>query len=326
MMLEILDGPIRADSNCVLRMMSRFAVGRSSKLVLAVVLTGSVAGAALAAEAVRIRASDVSVNAPSASPAPSHAAPRTATATDLPINSDEAHAARVALFREKVDALKSVQGSFWGPAAPARTRRGTRAAMKTARLALPTPRHAIARPALAAPVLMPAEQLRAEVSKSDADCLAQAVYFEARSEPAAGQAAVAQVVMNRVRSPYYPKSVCGVVFQGAAHAGCQFSFACDGSLRRGVRDQAAWTRAQDVAGKVLHGDDNALRLAPALNYHADYVKPKWASRLARVEQIGRHIFYQAVGGLLPEGGKAGFGKPPAPAVAPAPDRPLPAWA
>ena len=87
---------------------------------------------------------------------------------------------------------------------------------------------------------------RAPSSASELDCLTQAVYFEARGETPRGQAAVAQVVMNRVNHPAFPKTVCGVVYQGAARStGCQFSFACDGSMRRG-REAAAGARALDA--------------------------------------------------------------------------------
>ena len=84
------------------------------------------------------------------------------------------------------------------------------------------------------------------------ECLTQAVYFEARGETPAGQAAVAQVVLNRVRHPAFPKSVCAVVFQGAGRHGCQFSFACDGSTQRG-REAGAWRRAQTIASRALDG-------------------------------------------------------------------------
>ncbi|WP_293473626.1 cell wall hydrolase, partial [Phenylobacterium sp.] len=88
--------------------------------------------------------------------------------------------------------------------------------------------------------------------RADLECLTQAVYYEARGESSRGQYAVAQVVMNRVKHPAFPKSVCAVVFQGAGHRGCQFSFACDGSMRRG-REGQAWDRARAVATRALAG-------------------------------------------------------------------------
>jgi spore germination cell wall hydrolase CwlJ-like protein len=123
------------------------------------------------------------------------------------------------------------------------------------------------------------------------DCLTQAVYFEARGETAAGQAAVAQVVLNRVRSPAFPKTVCGVVFQGAAHRqGCQFSFACDGSMRRG-REMMAWDRAQQVAASALSGTVMAS-VGNATHFHTTNVQPIWGPNLLRVAQIGLHVFYK----------------------------------
>ena len=130
------------------------------------------------------------------------------------------------------------------------------------------------------------------------ECLTQAVYFEARGEAQAGQAAVAQVVLNRVRNPNYPKSVCGVVFQGAAHGeGCQFSFACDGSMRRG-REYAAWTRAQEVASRALSGGVMAA-VGNATHFHTISVAPAWGPNLLRVAQVGLHVFYRLGHGISP---------------------------
>jgi hypothetical protein len=122
------------------------------------------------------------------------------------------------------------------------------------------------------------------------DCLTQAVYFEARGETPRGQAAVAQVVMNRVKSPSFPKTVCGVVFQGAASHGCQFSFACDGSMRRG-RETSAWDRARRIAERTLSG----VRLADigaATHFHTLSVQPAWGPQMLRVAQVGLHVFYR----------------------------------
>jgi spore germination cell wall hydrolase CwlJ-like protein len=122
------------------------------------------------------------------------------------------------------------------------------------------------------------------------DCLTQAVYFEARGETPRGQAAVAQVVMNRVKNPSFPKTVCGVVFQGAASRGCQFSFACDGSMRRG-RETGAWDRARHIAERTLSG----VRLADigaATHFHTLSVQPAWGPQMLRVAQVGLHVFYR----------------------------------
>ena len=123
------------------------------------------------------------------------------------------------------------------------------------------------------------------------DCLAQAVYYEARGESPAGQAAVAQVVLNRVRHPAFPKSICSVVYQGAqAGRGCQFSFACDGSTRR-AREPGAWRRAQKVATKALNGYVMAA-VGNSTHFHVTNVSPSWGPRLLRVNTIGTHIFYR----------------------------------
>lgn len=125
----------------------------------------------------------------------------------------------------------------------------------------------------------------------DLDCLTAAVYYEARGETPAGQAAVAQVVLNRVRHPAFPKSVCGVVFQGAYTGGvCQFSFACDGSMRQ-TRDRAAWRRAERVAARALNGYVMA-EVGNATHFHTVNVAPVWGPRMLRVAQVGLHVFYR----------------------------------
>jgi len=125
-------------------------------------------------------------------------------------------------------------------------------------------------------------------------CLAQAVYFEAGFEPGEGQEAVAQVVLNRLRHPDYPKSVCGVVYEGASRTtGCQFSFTCDGSLRRPV-SAAAFARAKQVAEQALSGFVYAP-VGAATHYHANYVFPYWSMTLVKLQQIGAHIFYRFTG-------------------------------
>jgi spore germination cell wall hydrolase CwlJ-like protein len=122
------------------------------------------------------------------------------------------------------------------------------------------------------------------------DCLTSAVYFEARGESPRGQAAVAQVVMNRVANPAFPKSVCGVVFQGAATHGCQFSFACDGSMRHS-READAWDRARRVAERALSGVVLA-DVGRATHFHTTSVSPDWGPQMLRVAQVGLHVFYR----------------------------------
>ncbi|CAN5288198.1 hypothetical protein BH11PSE5_BH11PSE5_10740 [soil metagenome] len=124
-----------------------------------------------------------------------------------------------------------------------------------------------------------------------ARCLAQAIYYEAGAEAPDGQRAVAQVVLNRVRSPAFPNSVCGVIYQGSERAtGCQFTFTCDGSLRR-QPSVAGWQRAMGVAIAALRGSVYAP-VGNATHYHADYVVPYWAPGMAKISTIGAHIFYR----------------------------------
>ncbi len=123
-------------------------------------------------------------------------------------------------------------------------------------------------------------------------CLAEAVYFEARSEPYRGQVAVAQVVLNRVKSPLYPNTICGVVYQNQhRHNACQFSFACDGIPEK-VTEPDAWKTASEVAEKVLRGDIYLTEVANATHYHANYVSPDWSRKMKRMTRIGLHIFYR----------------------------------
>ncbi len=141
------------------------------------------------------------------------------------------------------------------------------------------------------PAAAPFQMAGALESSRELDCLTQAVYFEARGEGSAGQAAVAQVVLNRVRNPAFPKTICGVVFQGAAHrSGCQFSFACDGSMRRG-RELIAWDRAQHIAARALSGSVMAA-VGNATHFHTINVQPVWGPNLLRVAQVGLHVFYR----------------------------------
>ena len=123
-------------------------------------------------------------------------------------------------------------------------------------------------------------------------CLAEAVYFEARSEPEEGQAAVAQVVLNRVSSGLYPSSVCGVVYQNRQrYKACQFSFACEGKSLR-INDSESWRTAVEIANEVMDGRKYSADVGFSTHYHANYVKPRWAKRLRKMDVIGRHIFYQ----------------------------------
>jgi spore germination cell wall hydrolase CwlJ-like protein len=129
-------------------------------------------------------------------------------------------------------------------------------------------------------------------------CLAEGIYFEARGESETGQAAVAQVILNRVRNPVYPNSICGVVYQNMQwHNRCQFSFACDGIPNR-IRSPYAWRVATRIANNVLDGKIEVEDIGDATHYYADYVRPNWASRMIRMDKIGAHIFYRTKKGGL----------------------------
>jgi spore germination cell wall hydrolase CwlJ-like protein len=142
--------------------------------------------------------------------------------------------------------------------------------------------------------MSPAERLkitgkaRAKAEK----CLANAVYFESRGEPVKGQIAVAQVVMNRVFSPFYPNDVCGVVYQNAhRHLACQFTFACDG-IPDVVTEPDAWARAKRIAHDTLDGKLWMPEIAKATHYHAYWVRPSWVGEMRRVYKLGVHTFYR----------------------------------
>lgn len=141
------------------------------------------------------------------------------------------------------------------------------------------------------------------------DCLAAAAWYEAGND-AEGQRSVIQVVLNRVRHPSFPNSVCGVVFQGSDRAtGCQFTFTCDGSLQRRFPSTREWRLAQKLAQEALDGDVD-LAVGQATHYHADYVAPWWSSALQQVSRIGVHIFYRWPGGRGHLAGKRDWGKEP----------------
>ena len=121
-------------------------------------------------------------------------------------------------------------------------------------------------------------------------CLTTAIYYEAASEPDAGQQAVAQVILNRVRHPAFPATVCGVVYQGSEHRGCQFSFACDGSMAR-VPSRAYWARAMRVAAAALNGYVQP-QVGLATHYHTYAVTPSWNRSLVMTAAIGAHFFHR----------------------------------
>jgi len=133
-------------------------------------------------------------------------------------------------------------------------------------------------------------------SDREQHCLTAGIYFEARGEPVRGQAAVAQVILNRVRNPEYPNTACGVVYQNKDWRNrCQFSFACD-RIKDNIRDPERWKIAQYVARETTEGRIWLKEVGSSTHYHATYVKPRWARSMEKVSKIGLHIFYRTFGG------------------------------
>lgn len=139
---------------------------------------------------------------------------------------------------------------------------------------------------------LPAETFSAR----EQQCLASGIYFEARGESARGQAAVAQVILNRVRNPAYPGTICGVVYQNEDWRNrCQFSFACD-NIRDRIRSQHHWKMAREVAMAVTAGKIWLKEVGSSTHYHAVYVRPRWAKTMKKLGRIGLHVFYRTYGG------------------------------
>ena len=154
-------------------------------------------------------------------------------------------------------------------------------------------------------VARPFEFAGSDVDRARAtECLATAVLYEA-GDDTTGQEAVAQVVLNRVRHPAFPGTICGVVYQGSQRStGCQFTFTCDGSLTRRTMGKAAWTRARAVARSALSGYVDAT-VGLATHYHTNWVYPYWSPRLRKLAQVGTHLFFGWPGTW---GGPGAFGK------------------
>jgi spore germination cell wall hydrolase CwlJ-like protein len=141
--------------------------------------------------------------------------------------------------------------------------------------------------------LTPAERLglNAVTRAKAVKCLAEAIYFEARSEPEKGQMAVAQVVVNRAFSGYYPNDICGVIYQNRhRHLACQFTYACDG-IPDIVHSKAHWAVAERLANEALDGKGYLSDVGKATHYHAYYVSPYWARKMRKMARIGAHTFY-----------------------------------
>jgi spore germination cell wall hydrolase CwlJ-like protein len=134
------------------------------------------------------------------------------------------------------------------------------------------------------------------MSENEQRCLATGIYFEARGESTKGQAAVAQVILNRVKNPSYPNTVCGVVYQNDNWRNrCQFSFACDGIKDR-ITEPYYWRKAQQVALAVSSGEIYLPEIGASTHYYASYVHPSWARTMQKMKKIGTHIFYRTYGG------------------------------
>lgn len=124
-------------------------------------------------------------------------------------------------------------------------------------------------------------------------CLAEAVYWEARSEPESGQVAVAQVVVNRAVSGFYPRDICGVVYQNAhRYLACQFTFACEGRRSLTPTEPQPWSTARRIANDMLAGRLWLAQVGHATHYHANYVSPRWARTMRKKQQIGVHKFFR----------------------------------
>jgi hypothetical protein len=131
----------------------------------------------------------------------------------------------------------------------------------------------------------------AEAAIAERQCLAEAIYYEARSETLSGQIGVAEVVLNRVASRHYPNSICGVVYQGSHRStGCQFTFTCDGSKVRRPNGEA-WEKSEAVAAHVLMGLNRSVA-GDATHYHTVDVNPVWNAGLVKIRKVGAHIFYR----------------------------------
>lgn len=125
-------------------------------------------------------------------------------------------------------------------------------------------------------------------------CLSEVLYYEARGEGAGGQKAIAEVVFHRMNKGKFGNSICAVVYEGKDKPGCQFSFTCNGDMKR-PKQQEAWLRAEALAAQILT-NQSPLRNATggALNFHAVTVAPDWAETMDKTTQIGNHIFYKNV--------------------------------
>ena len=156
-------------------------------------------------------------------------------------------------------------------------------------------------PAPAAPVQQvvaapPPQELAMARQQTEQHCLAEAMYYEARGEGIDGQEAVAEVIFHRMHAAGFPRSICGVVYEGAElDHGCQFSFTCDGELDH-AKNSRAWSVARALAARILAGDIELGNMTDgATSFHAADILPDWADQMDRTVQIGNHVFYRPLG-------------------------------
>jgi spore germination cell wall hydrolase CwlJ-like protein len=153
------------------------------------------------------------------------------------------------------------------------------------------------------PAVQVAEAPQPGVSPADAvmtqllaehKCLSEVLYYEARGEGAGGQKAIAEVVFHRMNHGDYGHSICAVVYEGANRSGCQFSFTCNGDMKR-AKQPGAWRESEKLAAQILTGQVSLKNATGgALNFHAVSVSPDWADTMDRTTQIGNHIFYRGM--------------------------------
>ncbi len=216
-----------------------------------------------------------------------------AAAEVVPPARSEAVATQVARIMSRENAaLNALAAARIG--AIAGDRRAAKTAAPEARVTLAARDAAAVEPTAASPARLDFDALAAmprATGDAEWQCLAQAVYFESRGEPLAGQLAVAEVVLNRVESRAYPRTICGVTTQGAGSGrGCQFSYACDG--RPDVMTSATpRDRAEKLARLLIDGHPRTVSDG-ATHFHATYVRPDWSRKFARTAAIGNHVFYR----------------------------------
>ena len=177
-----------------------------------------------------------------------------------------------------------VTGSAEGAVTPSVTAAGSQVAKASPAVAAARLQPVVLGPALLAQPLDP----------RDLDCMTKAVYYEARGETAAGQAAVAQVVLNRVGQGSFAPSVCGVVYQGAGTGDCQFSFACHGRTAKSRLEPDAWATSRAVAARALSGYVMP-EIHGATYFHVASLGAVWGRKMAPVARVGRHVFYSPGG-------------------------------